>query len=65
MFRKAAENVGEAAANSDELEQHFDGRGLVMNLRSAQVTNVYGQLVSLGDVMGSGTSVVVFLRHLG
>ena len=35
-------------------------------LRSAMVTNANGELVSLGDQMGSkGTSIVVFLRHLG
>ena len=36
-------------------------------LRSAMVTNVNGELVSLGDQMGSKgtTSIVVFLRHLG
>ena len=35
------------------------------DLRSIKVTNVHGQKVPLGDAMGSGTSVVVFLRHLG
>ena len=37
-------------------------------LRSAMVTNANGELVSLGDQMGTtpGTSsIVVFLRHLG
>jgi hypothetical protein len=35
------------------------------DLRSIKVTNVDGQKVPLGNAMGSGTSVVVFLRHLG
>ena len=34
-------------------------------LRSAILTNANGELVSLGEQMGKGTSVVVFLRHLG
>jgi hypothetical protein len=35
------------------------------DLRSISVTNANGTPVPLGDAMGSGTSVVVFLRHLG
>ena len=34
-------------------------------LRSAVLTNVDGDKIKLGDVMGSDTSVVIFLRHLG
>jgi len=34
-------------------------------LRSAVLTNSDGELVSLGEKMGQGTSIVVFLRHLG
>jgi len=34
-------------------------------LRSAVVTNADGDLVSLGSAMGDGTSVVIFLRHMG
>lgn len=34
-------------------------------LKTATVTNADGELVRLGDVMGNGKSVVVFLRHLG
>ena len=34
-------------------------------LRSAALTNSDGQPVQLGDMMGTGKSVVVFLRHLG
>ena len=34
-------------------------------LRSAVLTNVDGQKVQLGDKMGSGTSIVIFLRHMG
>ena len=33
-------------------------------LRSATVTNVKGELVSLDSIMGKGTSIVIFLRHL-
>jgi hypothetical protein len=34
-------------------------------LRSAILTNANGEMVSLGEQMGKGTSIVVFLRHLG
>ncbi|CAJ1945971.1 unnamed protein product [Cylindrotheca closterium] len=35
------------------------------SLRSAVLTNVDGELVRLDEKMGKGTSIVVFLRHLG
>lgn len=34
-------------------------------LRSATLTDANGELVRLGDKMGKGTSIVIFLRHLG
>lgn len=34
-------------------------------LRKIEVTNADGDSVALGDLMGQGTSIVVFLRHLG
>jgi hypothetical protein len=34
-------------------------------LRSAVLTDADGNLVRLGEQMGKGTSIVVFLRHLG
>jgi hypothetical protein len=34
-------------------------------LRSAQVVNINGDRITLGDQMKDGTSIVVFLRHLG
>lgn len=34
-------------------------------LRSAVLTNADGDLVNLGEQMGQGKSIVVFLRHLG
>lgn len=41
-------------------------QGVTANLlRSAVLTNADGQEVSLGEKMGQGASVVVFLRHLG
>ena len=35
------------------------------DLRSAILTNADGELVNLGEKMGNGKSIVVFLRHLG
>ena len=34
-------------------------------LRNSVLTNAQGDKVRLGDAMGTGTSVVVFLRHMG
>jgi len=34
-------------------------------LRSAILTDAKGGSIRLGDKMGKGTSIVVFLRHLG
>lgn len=39
--------------------------GLAEMLRSAVVTDYHGKNVRLGEKMGDGRSVVVFLRHLG
>ena len=46
-------------------DDKIDEKELVSKLRSSMVTNVNNELVSLGNVMGSEKSVVVFLRHLG
>lgn len=35
------------------------------SLRTAVLTNIDGDLVRLDEKMGQGTSIVVFLRHLG
>jgi hypothetical protein len=35
------------------------------SLRSASLLNVNGERVRLGDAMTQGTSIVVFLRHMG
>jgi len=34
-------------------------------LRNAGLTNSKDETVKLGDVMGKGKSVVIFLRHMG
>ena len=47
------------------VEPQVDEKELIGKLRSSTVTNVNNELVSLGDIMGSEKSVVVFLRHLG
>ena len=39
--------------------------GSAQLLRSNVVTNAEGDFVQLGEAMGTGTSVVVFLRHMG
>lgn len=40
-------------------------RGSAKILRTAVVTNVLGDYVPLDRPMGKGTSIVVFLRHMG
>ena len=50
---------------SSDVDELIDEKELVGKLRSSTVTNINNELVSLGDIMGSEKSVVVFLRHLG
>ena len=50
---------------STVVDEQIDEKELVGKLRSSMVTNVNNELVSLGDIMGSEKSVVIFLRHLG
>ena len=40
-------------------------KATAQSLRSATVVNARGERVSLGQVMKDGTSIVVFLRHMG
>lgn len=40
-------------------------KGSASLLRSAALTNVDGDIVSLDALMGKGKSVVIFLRHMG
>ena len=40
-------------------------KGSAELFRSAILTDVDGNMVRLGDKMGEGRSVVIFLRHLG
>lgn len=47
--------------NPDLVSQKGSGK----LLRSAMLTDANGEVIRLGDKMGKGTSVVVFLRHMG
>lgn len=47
--------------NPDLVSQKGSGK----LLRSAMLTNADGEVIRLGDKMGNGTSVVVYLRHMG
>jgi hypothetical protein len=40
-------------------------KGSAQVLRKAMLTNAAGELIPLGESMGQGSSLVVFLRHLG
>jgi hypothetical protein len=40
-------------------------KGSAQALRSAMLTNAASELIPLGESMGQGSSLVVFLRHLG
>jgi hypothetical protein len=50
---------------STAVDEQIDEKELLGKLRSSMVTNINNELVSLGDIIGSDKSVVVFLRHLG
>ena len=55
------EGAEELASASDLTSQ----KGAANILRNAVVMNADGDFVNLGKAMGKGTSVVVFLRHMG
>ena len=40
-------------------------KGSASILRSVVLTNVDGDFISLGKLMGKGKSIIVFLRHMG
>mmetsp|Transcript_12147 Transcript_12147/g.25124 ORF Transcript_12147/g.25124 Transcript_12147/m.25124 type:complete len:119 (-) Transcript_12147:863-1219(-) len=65
----SSSNSGESSvceATDNELQTDFTNRpGSGKLIRQLQLTNINGELVTLGDKMGQGMSMVVFLRHLG
>lgn len=54
-------DIPEDIVNPDLVSQK--GSGNLM--RDVMLTDADGKVVRLGDKMGGGTSVVIFLRHLG
>lgn len=75
MARPSLRQVSSLAATSTaDVEQSSPCAGeneiipdsvTAQSLRSAVLTNIDGELVRLDEKMGKGTSIVVFLRHLG
>jgi hypothetical protein len=54
-------DIPEGIINPDLVSQKGSG-----NLfRNVMLTDVDGKVIRLGDKMGGGTSIVIFLRHLG
>jgi hypothetical protein len=49
----------------DDVPSLVSQKGSGKILRSQTVTNSEGELISLGDAMGKGKSIVIFLRHMG
>lgn len=49
----------------NELNVVVQEPGVASVVRSQSVTNAFGELVPLDRPMGKGTSIVIFLRHLG
>jgi len=61
MTSEAPCDVPADAINPDLVSQKGSGK----LLRSAMLTDADGETIRLGDKMGKGTSVVVYLRHMG
>jgi hypothetical protein len=61
MASEAPCDIPEGIINPDLVSQKGSGN----LLRDVMLTDVDGKIVRLGDKMGGGTSVVIFLRHLG
>ena len=51
--------------NMDEVASMVGKRGAGGILRSQIVTNSEGDFIPLASAMGEGTSIVIFLRHMG
>jgi hypothetical protein len=49
----------------NEINVVVSRKGFASTIRSQSVTDSFGALVPLDRAMGKGTSVVIFLRHLG
>jgi hypothetical protein len=47
-----------------EVRDLISQKGSGKLIRSAILSNINGDIVRLGDEMGQGTSLVIFLRHL-
>jgi hypothetical protein len=54
-------DIPDDIVNPDLVSQKGSGK----LMRDAMLTDVNGDTIKLGDKMGQGTSVVVFLRHMG
>lgn len=61
----AAEAPCEIPVDAPEFQRLTDIDDGGKLLRSAVVTNIDGDFVPLSRPMGKGTSIVVFLRHMG
>ena len=61
MASEAPCAIPEGIINPDLVSQKGSGN----LLRDVMLTDVDDNVVRLGDKMGGGTSVVIFLRHLG
>lgn len=57
----ATDEASPCAIPNDVIPDSVTARGL----RSAVLTNIDGEKVRLDQKMGKGTSIVIFLRHLG
>ena len=58
-------SVCEVPEDTKPLSDLSKQKGSASLLRSVALTNVEGDFVSLGNMMGNEKSVVVFLRHMG
>jgi hypothetical protein len=58
-------DVGNGITSQSDIPAVSPADVTAKDLRSIKVTNADGVSVPLGNAMGRGTSVVVFLRHLG
>jgi hypothetical protein len=54
-----------SSCNVDATNEENVASVTAATLRSISLLNVRGERIRLGDVMTEGTSIVVFLRHLG
>ena len=65
IYTQMESNQWMSRTNEEEISTNSKIKVKASQIRSAQLTNVNGESITLGEAIGDGTSLVIFLRHMG